>query len=69
MNRFVSVTEDEIAEAMVWAVEKEHMLIEGAAAVVIASYLKEIHLYKGKTVVLLLCGRNVSYSVVKSVLK
>merc|ERR1712137_238474 len=68
VDEFVSVTEEEIANGMIWSIENEHMLIEGAAAVVIASYLKQLNLHKGKNVVLLLCGRNVSYSVVKKLL-
>lgn len=68
VDSFIDVSEEEIARAMKWAIEKEHMLIEGAAAVVIAAYLKDIELYKHKNVVLLLCGRNVSYSVIKNII-
>ena len=66
VDRFVTVSEGEIAAAMLWSLEKEKMTIEGAAAVVIAALQKDLERYQGKTVALLLCGRNVSETVLQS---
>jgi threonine dehydratase len=38
-------------------------LMEGAAAVAVASYLKEAARYQGKTVAVIICGGNVSPEV------
>ena len=43
--------------------ETEHWLIEGAAAVAVAAFLKEARGYAGKRAVIILCGRNVSPAV------
>src|SRR5471030_1892975 len=53
-------SEAEILAAMRLILETEHWVIEGAAAVAVASYLKDAPRYQGKTVAIVLCGRNVS---------
>ena len=65
IDRPVLVTEDEILAAMRRIFETEHWLIEGAAAVAVAAFLKEAHRYEGKNVVVVLCGRNVSPEVLR----
>ena len=60
MDKFVTVSEEEIGESLLWALEKEHMMVEGAAAVVIAAFLKIQATLEGKNAVLVLCGRNIS---------
>jgi threonine dehydratase len=60
ISRTVLVSEDEILAAMRQILETEHWLIEGAAAVAVAAYLKEAERYWGKTVAIILCGRNLS---------
>jgi threonine dehydratase len=59
IDRCVFVTEDEILQAMQRVLHDEHWLIEGAAAVAVAAYLKE----PCENAVVLLCGRNVSPEV------
>ncbi len=65
VGRWVSVTEDEIRESLVEFIDSEHQLIEGSAAVAIASYLKTSERYKGKNVVIVLCGGNIGASTIK----
>jgi threonine dehydratase len=60
IDRSVLVTEEEILAAMRRILEKEHWLIEGAAGVAVAAYLKEARNYDGKRVAIVICGRNVS---------
>ena len=68
VDRFVTVTEEEIRDALRRFVEAHHMLIEGSAAVAIAAYLKEISAWRGKNVVIVLCGANISPATLKDVL-
>jgi len=56
----VLVDEDEILHAMRLVRQRHGWLIEGAAAVALAAFLKTSDGYAGKTVVVLFCGGNVS---------
>jgi threonine dehydratase len=67
IDRGVLVSEDEILAAMRLAVETEHWVIEGAAGVALAALLKDAGRYAGKTVVVVLCGRNLSPPVLRRV--
>jgi threonine dehydratase len=69
IDRGVLVTEAEILAAMRLILETEHWVIEGAAAVAVAAYLKEPQRYQGKTVAIVICGRNVSPEVLKRLLE
>ncbi len=60
IDRAVLVSEKEIREAVRFVLETEHWLIEGAAGVAVAAYRKEAERYRGKNVVIVLCGRNLS---------
>ena len=68
IDRFVTVSERQIAEAMRLVIEHHHMLIEGAAAVPVAAFLEERERHRGQDVVLVLCGANVSADVLRRVL-
>jgi threonine dehydratase len=63
IDRCVLVSEAEILAAMRLILEAEHWLIEGAAAVAVAAYLNTAQQYHGKTVAIVLCGRNLSPEV------
>jgi len=64
----VTVTEAEIAETLRTFIEAHHMLIEGAAAVAVASYLVLQKRFKGKNVVIVLCGANIALETLRDVL-
>jgi threonine dehydratase len=68
IDHSVLVSEDEILGAMRIMLETEHWLIEGAAAVAVAAYLKEAQRYEGRKVAIVLCGRNLSPEVLGRVL-
>jgi threonine dehydratase len=68
VNDYVTVTEDEIKENLRLFMETHHMLIEGAAAVAVASYLKTRHQFAGNNVVIVICGANISPETLKEVL-
>ena len=68
VDRFVSVSESEIATSMRSFIEQHHMLIEGAAGVAIAGFLKEAPRLVGKTVAIVICGANISTDQMRVVL-
>jgi threonine dehydratase len=58
VDRNVLVTEDEIVVAARRVHREDGQLIEGAAGVAVAGFLKDAARYAGGTVVLLICGAN-----------
>jgi threonine dehydratase len=67
IDRAVFVSEDEILAVMRRVRQEKGWLMEGAAAVAAASFLKNPARYAGKSVVVIICGRNVSSEVQKRV--
>jgi threonine dehydratase len=59
----VLVSEEEILEAMRLVRRSKGWLIEGAAGVALAAFLKTAHRYAGKTVAIVICGGNLSQKV------
>ncbi len=55
----VLVSEEEIRRAMRLIFDEERWIIEGAAGVSVAGYLKERKKYAGRNVAIILCGRNI----------
>jgi threonine dehydratase len=68
VDDFILVTEEEIAESMRLFVEKEHLLIEGAAAVAVAGFLKQKNDYRDQKVVIIICGGNIGLETFKKIL-
>lgn len=60
IDRHVLVNEYEIKEAMRLLAETEHWMIEGAAGVALASFVRLANEYQGKAVAVVLCGRNIT---------
>lgn len=60
VDRWVTVSEDEIAAAMRLVIGRHHTLIEGAAGVAVAGYLKDRERFAGRRVAIVLCGANVA---------
>lgn len=67
VDEWVEVPEDEIARAMRHAIEVEHLLIEGAAAVAVAAVHRARPAPRDR-VVIVLCGANVSAERLRGVL-
>ena len=65
IDESVLVTEDEIKEAMVLYIEKEHQLLEGAAGTAVAALLKKKADLKGLRVGVVICGGNISLDTVR----
>ena len=68
VDEFVDATEDEIRSALRLFVEGEHMLCEGAAALAIAGLLRAKEHVRGKNVVVVVCGANISAERLKEAL-
>ncbi len=68
IDRGMLVEEAGILAAMRLLLHTEHWLVEGAAGVALACFLKEAAHYRGKRVAVVLCGRNLSPTVLDRVL-
>ncbi len=64
----LTVSEDEIREAMRLIIGRHHTLIEGSAGVAVAGFLQTGDRWRDQDVVIVLCGANVDPEVLKSVL-
>jgi threonine dehydratase len=62
------VTEDEIKNALFIMMQHHQMMVEGAAGLSIAALIKNKDRYKGKKVVLIICGNKMSMGLLKEVL-
>lgn len=68
VDDYVLVSEEEIKAAMRLVIETQHMLIEGAAGVAVAAYLKTAERFRAQNVVIVICGANISLETLKSIL-
>jgi threonine dehydratase len=68
VDDYVTVSEDEIAASLLLYMDAHHMLIEGAAAVPIAAYLKTCEQYACQNVVIVICGANIGLETLRQVL-
>lgn len=68
VDDYVTVTEGEIEDALRMFVRTHRMLIEGAAAVAVASFLKMRQRWAGKNVVIVICGANINADALKDIL-
>jgi len=68
VDDYITVTEEEIAEYLLLFIKMHNMLIEGSAAVALASFMKQKNKYKGKNVVIILCGANIGFDTLKNLM-
>ena len=68
VDDFVVVTEEEIKDAVRMVLQRFYMLIEGAAALSVAAFIKIKDRYKGKNVVLVLSGKKISLESLVSII-
>ena len=67
VDEYIQVSEKEIKNAMIFMIEKHHKIIEGAAAVPIASLIKKKNLHRNKNIVVVLSGSGVGIDVIREV--
>ena len=59
VDEWVNVSETEIVEGMHWVFKHEGLVVEGAAGVVVAAYLKCAKKLPGSCAALVMCGANI----------
>jgi threonine dehydratase len=64
---YATVSEDEIRRAMRLIHETHGLVVEGAAGVALAGYLRQAEHWRGRSVVAIMCGGNVGPAVLQSV--
>jgi len=68
VDRYLLVSEAEIRDAMRLIIGQHHVLVEGAAGVAVAGFLKDRERRPGRRVVILLCGANIALESLREVL-
>ena len=68
VDRYLLVSEAEIADAIRWMVRHHHKIIEGAAGVALAACMKDRERLAGKTVAVVICGANIAYEKLQKIL-
>jgi len=68
VDDYITVSENEIKSSLLMFLNTQHMLIEGAAAVAVASFLKTGRKFAGKNVVIIICGANIDPATLKMLL-
>lgn len=69
VDDYVLVSEEEIKQAIIGIIKMHRMLIEGASAVALAAFIKNAEQYRGKKIVIILSGANISLETLKSILQ
>ena len=65
---YVLVSEEQTAEAMRTFMDAHHMLLEGAAGVALAGLVARADDYRGRNVVVIICGGNISREALRQVI-
>ncbi len=68
IDEFALVSEQEIASAMRVVAAHDNWIIEGAAGVAVAALLKNNVKWRGKNIVVLICGKNISFETLQRVI-
>jgi threonine dehydratase len=69
VDEWVEVSEIQIMTAMRDFMESQHQLLEGAAGVALAAFAKVAEAYRGKRVVIVICGAKIGLEKLKYVLE
>lgn len=69
VDDFTLVSEEQIKEGIRLMIKKHHKLVEGSAAVAVASLVLEPERYADQTTVIVVCGANISLETLKDVLQ
>ncbi len=68
VDSYITVTEEEIIASMKLVIKYHHQIIEGSAGVAVAALIKEKERFRKKKVAIIICGGNVSETVLKSLI-
>jgi len=68
IDECVLVSEAEIADAIRFMIAEHQMIVEGAAGVAVAAYRKTAARYAGRSVGIVLCGGNIGYDTLRTII-
>lgn len=68
VDEFAAVSEREIADAIRLLAAEHRTIVEGAAAVAVAAFRKSARRWRGRTVAIVLCGRNIAWNRLQPIL-
>ena len=68
VDETILISEKEIKDAMLFYIENEHQLLEGAAGTAVAALIKMKDKLKGKKVGVVICGGNIAIDTLKQVI-
>lgn len=68
VDDFTLVSEEDIKKGIRLMIKKHHKLVEGSAAVAVASLFLEPERYANRTTVIVVCGANISLETLKKIL-
>ena len=68
IDRFILVSEEEIREGILLMADRFSKLVEGSSAVALQGLLKEKEQFAGQTIVVVICGANISLDTFKNIL-
>jgi len=68
VDGYTLVSEAEIADAIRWMADKHHKIIEGAAGVALAAFMKQASRFEAKKVAIIICGANITTQTLKKLL-
>ena len=69
VDDFILVSESEIRKAIIFSIEKHQILIEGAAALPIAAFIKGNKRFAGKNVALIISGKKINLEQLKEIIR
>ncbi len=68
VDEYILVTENEIKNAILNVMQMQHQMIEGAAGVALAAFLKNADRFLNKNIIIILSGANISFETLKIIL-
>jgi len=68
VDDFILVSEEEIKDGIRSMIARHHKLVEGSAAVAVASLLKQPERFANSTTVIVICGANIDFEKLKELL-
>lgn len=68
VDRYITVSEEQIADAMRGFIDSHHQLLEGAAGVAIAGLMADAGEIDDRNAVIIVCGGNISRATLKTVI-
>lgn len=69
IDEYFLVSEEEIKKAIVTLIKTQHLLVEGASGVALATALKQAKQFKNKNIVIVLSGANIGIDTLKTILE